>query len=91
MWRHNKRNALDRLPERERPAVKQRLRRAWTLDDHQRPLDQLGALAGELDRTYPGAAGSLRVDHEVIAASEREPAAPRVNDVIRDGTPPSGG
>jgi putative transposase len=58
--RHKERNVTDHLPERERPAVKQRLRRAWALDDHQRALDQLRALAGELERTYPGAAGSLR-------------------------------
>ena len=51
---------LDHLPERERPAVKQRLRRAWALDEHARALEQLRALAGELDRTYPGAAASLR-------------------------------
>jgi transposase-like protein len=58
--RHKERNVLDHLPERERPQVKQRLRRAWTADDHARALDQLKALACELDRTYPGAAGSLR-------------------------------
>lgn len=58
--RHKERNVLDHLPERERPAVKQRLRRAWTLNDHARALDQLRRLAGELDRTHPGAAGSLR-------------------------------
>jgi transposase-like protein len=58
--RHKERNVTDHLPERERPAVKQRLRRAWALDDHTRALDQLRRLAGELDRTYPGAAGSLR-------------------------------
>ncbi len=58
--RHKERNVTDHLPERERPAVKQRLRRAWALDDHDRALDQLRALARELDRTYPGAAGSLR-------------------------------
>jgi transposase-like protein len=58
--RHKERNVLDHLPERERPQVKQRLRRAWVLDDHVRALDQLRALAGDLDRTYPGAAGSLR-------------------------------
>ena len=51
---------LDHLPERDRPAVKQRLRRAWARDDHQRALEQLRALASELDRSYPGAAGSLR-------------------------------
>jgi putative transposase len=58
--RHKERNVTDHLPERERPAVKQRLRRAWALDDCQRALDQLKALASELDRSYPGAAGSLR-------------------------------
>jgi putative transposase len=58
--RHKERNVLDHLPERDRAAVKQRLRRAWALDDHQRALDQLRALASELERTYPGAASSLR-------------------------------
>jgi transposase-like protein len=58
--RHKERNVLEHLPERERPVVKQRLRRAWALDDHTRALDQLHRLAGELDRSYPGAAGSLR-------------------------------
>ena len=58
--RHKERNVLDHLPERERPAVKQRLRRAWALDDHAPALDQLRLLARELDRSFPGAAGSLR-------------------------------
>jgi transposase-like protein len=57
--RHKERNVIDHLPERERPAVKQRLRRAWAHDDHDRALDQLRALASELERTYPGAAASL--------------------------------
>jgi len=58
--RHKERNVLDHLPERERPAVKLRLRRAWAHEDHARALDQLKALASELDRGYPGAASSLR-------------------------------
>ena len=58
--RHKERNVIDHLPERERSAITQRLRRAWALDDHRRALDQLRQLAGELERTYPGAAGSLR-------------------------------
>jgi transposase-like protein len=58
--RHKERNVTDHLPERERPAILQRLRRAWALDDHARALEQLRLLAGELDRAYPGAAGSLR-------------------------------
>jgi len=58
--RHKERNVLDHLPERERPTVKLRLRRAWAADDHDRALDQLRALASELERAYPGAASSLR-------------------------------
>ena len=58
--RHKERNVTDHLPERERPLVKQRLRRAWALDDHARALEQLRQLARELDHRYPGAAGSLR-------------------------------
>jgi putative transposase len=58
--RHKERNVLDHLPERDRPAVKRRLRAAWAEDDHGRALDQLRLLVGELDRSHPGAAGSLR-------------------------------
>jgi putative transposase len=58
--RHKERNVTDHLPERDRPSVQQRLRRAWALDDHARALDQLRALVRELDRSNPGAAGSLR-------------------------------
>jgi putative transposase len=58
--RHKERNLLDHLPERDRPQVKARLRRAWAEDDHDRALDQLKALAGELERSHPGAAASLK-------------------------------
>jgi putative transposase len=58
--RHKERNVTDHLPERERPLIKQRLRRAWALDDHARAREQLRQLAGELEHAYPGAAGSLR-------------------------------
>jgi len=58
--RHKERNVLDHLPERDRPAVKRRLRRAWKLDDHDRALADLQLLASELERSHPGAAGSLR-------------------------------
>ena len=51
---------LDHLPERDRQAVKVRLRRAWAEIDHDRALEQLTALALELDRAHPGAAASLR-------------------------------
>jgi putative transposase len=58
--RHKERNVLDHLPERDRPPIKRRLRQAWAQTDHARALDQLRALAAELDRSHPGAAASLR-------------------------------
>ena len=42
------------------PRGEQRLRKAWALADHDRALDQLRLPAGELERSHPGAAGSLR-------------------------------
>jgi putative transposase len=58
--RHKERNVLDHLPERDRPAVKGRLRKAWASENHQLALDGLELLAGELDRSHPGGAASLR-------------------------------
>ena len=51
---------LDHLPERDRPAVKTRLRRAWASENYALALDGLRKLAGELDHSHPGAAASLR-------------------------------
>ena len=51
---------LEHLAERDRPPVKRRLRQAWALDDHAAALERLQILAGELDRSHPGAAASLR-------------------------------
>jgi transposase-like protein len=58
--RHKERNVLDHLPERDRPAVKARLRRAWASENHALALDGLRVLASELERSHPGAASSLR-------------------------------
>ena len=58
--RHKERNVLDHLPERDRPEVKRRLRRAWARDDHRQALAELQALAAELERSHPGGAASLR-------------------------------
>jgi putative transposase len=57
---HKQRNVVDHLPERDRQAIKARLRRAWAHTDRDRALEQLTALAIELDRAHPGAAASLR-------------------------------
>ncbi len=58
--RHKERNVLEHLSERDRPAVKRRLRAAWAKDDHRQALGELQALAAELERSHPGAAASLR-------------------------------
>ena len=58
--RHKERNVLEHLPERDRPPVKARLRKAWASEDYELALDGLGLLASELDRSHPGAAASLR-------------------------------
>jgi putative transposase len=51
---------MGHLPERDRPPVKARMRRAWREMDYPRALEQLTRLANELEHTHPGAAGSLR-------------------------------
>ncbi|MBA2514461.1 MAG: IS256 family transposase [Solirubrobacterales bacterium] len=58
--RHKERNVLEHLPEHARTAVRRRLRAAWQLDDHAAALGRLTVLAGELERSHPGAAASLR-------------------------------
>jgi transposase-like protein len=57
--RHKERNVLDHLPERDRPEVKRRLRRAWAREDYRQALTELQVLAAELERSHPGAASSL--------------------------------
>jgi putative transposase len=69
--RHKERNVLDHLPERDRPTVKRRLRTAWKLTDHATALERLRLLAGELDRTHPGAAASLREGLEETLTLQR--------------------
>ena len=69
--RHKERNVLDHLPERDRPAVKRRLRAAWKLSDHAVALDRLGALSGELAHSHPRAAASLREGLEETVTLQR--------------------
>jgi transposase-like protein len=59
LW-HKERNVLGHLPERDRPPVKARMRKAWRETNYSRALEQLQRLADELEHTHPGAAGSLR-------------------------------
>jgi transposase-like protein len=59
IW-HKERNVMRHLPERDRPPIKARMRKAWRETDYPRALEQLTRLAHELEHTHPGAAGSLR-------------------------------
>jgi transposase-like protein len=69
--RHKERNVCDLLPERDRPAVKQRLRSAWRLDDYAAARERLRALGAELERSHPGAAASLREGLEETLTLQR--------------------
>ena len=57
---HKSRNVCGHLPERERPWVRAKLSKAWTDPDHTRALASLKALAAQLEKVHPDAAGSLR-------------------------------
>ena len=55
--RHKERNVCELLPERDRDTVRTRIRAAWALTDPELAQQRLELLAGELDRTWPDAAG----------------------------------
>jgi putative transposase len=57
---HKIRNVEDKLPQKLRSVVAARMRRAYHADSALAAEAELTALAGELDRTHPGAAASLR-------------------------------
>jgi putative transposase len=57
---HKLRNVRDHLPEKMRGPVEKRIRAAYHADSALEAEALLTALAKELDKTHPGAAGSLR-------------------------------
>jgi len=57
---HKLRNVRDHLPEKLRGPVAKRMRAAYHADSALAAQAMLEALAAELDKTHPGAAGSLR-------------------------------
>lgn len=58
--RHKERNVTDLLPERDRGQILARIRGAWALENADLAKHRLEQLAGELERTWPDAAASLR-------------------------------
>lgn len=64
---HKLRNVRDHLPEKMRGPVTKRMRAAYHADSALEAEALLEALARELDKTHPGAAGSLREGlHETL-------------------------
>jgi putative transposase len=57
---HKLRNVADKLPDHLAATVTQRMRKAYLADSALVAQAQLEALAKDLERTHPGAAGSLR-------------------------------
>src|SRR3954471_18704846 len=57
---HKLRNVRDHLPQKLRSVVVSRMRAAYRADSALAAQAQLEVLAGELDKTHPGAAASLR-------------------------------
>ncbi len=57
---HKIRNVRDRLPEKMRTVVEKRMRAAYHAESALKAEGLLTELAGELDKTHPGAAASLR-------------------------------
>ena len=74
---HKIRNVRDRLPEKLRSLVQQRMRQAYHADSALAAEAKLTALAAELDKTHPGAAASLRE------------GLPETLTVLRLGVPPT--
>jgi putative transposase len=74
---HKIRNIRDHLPQRLRGPVEAKMRKAYHADSALDAQAQLEALAGELDKTHPGAADSLRE------------CLPDTLTVLRLGVPPS--
>ncbi len=95
--RHKERNVLDHLPERDRPAVKPRLRRAWALGDHARALDQLRHLRARAQLPRRGRLAARRHGgdahahparrHRLAQAHAREHEPVRVDDRDRSAHP----
>lgn len=57
---HKSRNVCGHLPEREHAWVRAKLSKAWSDPDHAMALASLKALAVQLEKVHPDAAGSLR-------------------------------
>jgi transposase-like protein len=85
--RHKERNVLDHLGEDEQGTIRSRLRAAWALEGHEEALGGLRALAGELERTHPDAAKSLREGLEETVTLQRLGASEQLRKTLGSTNP----
>jgi transposase-like protein len=84
---HKIRNVRDRLPDRLRSLVQQRMRRAYHAGSALAAEAKLTALAAELDKTHPGAAASLREGLEETLTVLRLGVPPTLARTLRSTNP----
>jgi transposase-like protein len=80
---HKLRNVQDRLPQKLRSVVAKRMRAAYHAQTALGAQAELEALAGELERTHPGAAASLREGLEETLTVLRLGVAPTLARTLR--------
>jgi putative transposase len=80
---HKLRNVQDRLPQKLRSVVAKRMRAAYHAETALGAQAELEALAGELERTHPGAAASLREGLEETLTVLRLGVAPTLARTLR--------
>ena len=83
---HQQRNVTDRLPDDLGAVVGKRMRQAYHADTALAASAQLEALARELERTHPGAAGSLREGLEETLTVLRLNVPPSLARTLRSTT-----
>ena len=83
---HKQRNVTDRLPDDLGAVVGKRMRTAYHADTALAASAQLEALARELERTHPGAAGSLREGLEETLTVLRLNVPPSLARTLRSTT-----
>ena len=84
---HKLRNVKEHLPVRMRAPVLRRMKAAYRADSALDGLAQLEALAKELDKTHPGAAGSLREGMSETFTVQELGVAPTLARTLRSTNP----
>jgi putative transposase len=84
---HKIKNVRDKLPERLRAVAERRMRQAYHAESALKAEGLLAELAGELDKTHPGAAASLREGMAETLTILRLGVAPTLARTLRSTNP----